>query len=352
MVEVRERTKADELHVDAYAGLRHWLGFTIEQFASKRQGRRIRESVTRELVRQVSTKRPTGYTQLPRVRADQLSAADFKRKYLIPNQPVVLEGFASNWPALSNWTPDFFRREYGDYQIPVRLNASQVTSTELPGSVVTLAEFVDRMEKGEDIYAQNLQGIFRDNPRLKADIRLDAIKDYLCRFSYWPITSLQLFISNNVARTFYHCASSLNLFTQIHGTKKWHLVAPEHSLGMHMVVRDDTFFLQSLIDWRDTPERQVELGWPLYNYIPKYEAAVGAGDAIFVPQWWWHGVENLGTSIGVSAHGFTNFFAGHKYLAFLGLANKPVWENLGDILRSGSGTDTSLKRVMTVGPKS
>jgi hypothetical protein len=339
-----------EISADALTGLLHWLGFSLEQFVNHRAGQRIRKQAMLRLILSARARQPVDYTPLPRIPTGQITPQEFKSKYVIPNKAVVLEGFARHWPALRDWNFAFFRRELAAYKVPVRFGANRVNETTLGGRILSFAELIDRLENGEDVYAQNLQGIFHDYPKLRQSLGLDGVKQYLCRYRFSPITSTQLFLSNQKARTFYHCAPSVNLFTQICGAKKWFMVAPEHSMWMHITVRDDTFYLQSMIDWREPAARQQELGYGLYNCIPKYEALVEPGDAIFVPQWWWHAVENEGHSIGVSTHAFNSVFTGHKYMAILGLLNKPVWENVIDIVRHGSGTDRSLlSRVLTLG---
>ena len=320
----------------------HWLGFSIEQFVHTGLGQRISQRARDSLLAEMARRQPVDYEQMPAIAAADVTPREFIATYVRDNRPVVLRGFARDWPAVGAWDFDFFRRELGDYTIPTRLNARSVSTADLEGELISFAECIDRIERGEDVYAQNLQGVFKDHPRLKDDLRLDRVRDYLCRHRWSPITSTQLFVSNQNARTFYHCAPSVNMFTQLHGAKRWFMVDPTYSAWMHMMPRKDTFYLQSPIDWRHSTDEQRALGQALYAYIPKYVADVHAGDAIFVPQWWWHAVENLGRSIGVSTHAFNGVFTGHNYMAILGLLNRPVWENVLDVLRNGTGTDASL----------
>ncbi len=42
-----------------------------------------------------------------------LSRKEFLHEYVLKNRPVVLKDGAKGWPALSKWTPEFFREHYG-----------------------------------------------------------------------------------------------------------------------------------------------------------------------------------------------------------------------------------------------
>ena len=46
-------------------------------------------------------------------RRSQLSYEEFAEKYLYANRPVVVTDVMREWKALSRWTPEFFRNEFG-----------------------------------------------------------------------------------------------------------------------------------------------------------------------------------------------------------------------------------------------
>src|SRR5262249_39931335 len=50
---------------------------------------------------------------------DKLSRKEFLHEYILKNRPVVLKDAAQDWPALSKWTPEFFKERYGDRKVPV-----------------------------------------------------------------------------------------------------------------------------------------------------------------------------------------------------------------------------------------
>jgi hypothetical protein len=52
-------------------------------------------------------------------RRSNLSHEEFRREYLVPNKPVVVTDAIRQWKALSRWTPEFFRREFGDMKFVI-----------------------------------------------------------------------------------------------------------------------------------------------------------------------------------------------------------------------------------------
>ena len=50
-----------------------------------------------------------------------LSESDFFWEYLSRSQPVVIEGGAQHWPAMSKWTSEYLRQKYRDKEVHIKL---------------------------------------------------------------------------------------------------------------------------------------------------------------------------------------------------------------------------------------
>lgn len=334
--------------------IRFWTGFVIEQFFHKQVGRSLRESALRSIEKKIQSEgfAPILPTPFPEEQADALTKEEFIRKYIHTNIPVIIRGFGKSEKAIGKWSLDFFAQEYGHIRVPARLNSQDIVKSNLEGELVALKDLVGRIQAGEAIYGQNLQEIFQVCQELKSDIRSDIIHHFISTKKTSPKSSMQLFISNAKSRTAFHCATTVNIFTQVYGSKRWTMVDPYHSLFINMIPRKDTFYFQSPVDWNDSIEENQAKGFELYNCIPKYTGIIQPGDAILVPQWWWHAVDNLSDSIGVSVHSINDFYKGHYIFPILTLFSLTIWHNIYDILTNGSGTDKSLAdRVFTMKKK-
>jgi len=52
--------------------------------------------------------------------AQDLSQADFERKYLRPHRPVVVTGAMDGWAALTRWTPQFLIEQFGHIRVKLQ----------------------------------------------------------------------------------------------------------------------------------------------------------------------------------------------------------------------------------------
>lgn len=67
---------------------------------------------------------------IPTRDVDQVSAkdipyADFLKRYVHANQPVVVTHIADHWPAMQKWTPEYFKQTFGDRVVPDQAPQSQ-----------------------------------------------------------------------------------------------------------------------------------------------------------------------------------------------------------------------------------
>ena len=79
---------------------------------------------------------PQSMLEVPR--RDKLSHEEFVREYLLANRPVIVTDAIREWKALSRWSPEFLKAEYGSVE------------TRVDGEIMTVGEVVDRIvEAGE-----------------------------------------------------------------------------------------------------------------------------------------------------------------------------------------------------------
>ena len=88
-----------------------------------------------------------------------LDAADFFEDYYFENRPVVIRGYANQWPARQKWTPDFIKDQYGDVEVNItddRLsNPNYDMQHKRHTRTCTLGAFVDRVvanDSGNNAY--------------------------------------------------------------------------------------------------------------------------------------------------------------------------------------------------------
>src|SRR5262249_33528627 len=100
---------------------------------------------------------------------EKLSRKEFLHEYVLKNRCVVLKDAAQNWPALSKWTPQFFKEKYGTKRVPVFERKREVTLKD----TVLFADYVDEITassfENRAKYLFSLR-IAKEFPELLADL--------------------------------------------------------------------------------------------------------------------------------------------------------------------------------------
>src|SRR5882672_3576737 len=74
-------------------------------------------------------------------RRENLSRKEFLHEYVLKNQPVILKDAAKHWKAVSKWTPEFFKEQYGDKKVPVFERKRAVTLKDM----VLMRDYIDEI---------------------------------------------------------------------------------------------------------------------------------------------------------------------------------------------------------------
>jgi histone arginine demethylase JMJD6 len=180
-------------------------------------------------------------------RRSGLSAQEFTGDYVRENRPVVLTDAATNWPALSRWTPAFFKERFGAVDVNVE------------GQGRPLGAFVDEMKASRfdrPGRCASSMSIARQFPALIADIDPHP--------SCWgpDITGLEITMGgtgsafpNNGCRQ----PPTDTFVAQIHGRSEW--IVSRHA-------RPIRFFVEP-------------------------------GEMVYIPPGWWHTTRALTPSIAL-----------------------------------------------------
>ena len=84
-------------------------------------------------------------------------------------------------------------------------------------------------------------------------------------------------------RTDMHCEPIANIVFQLHGQKRWTLVAPEFSgLLRPRISPDGRAYFFSELDPLDPTA---------LAHVPRHEVVTNPGDILFIPPWTWHQVK-------------------------------------------------------------
>jgi hypothetical protein len=225
------------------------------------------------------------------------SPAGFRRRHANRGRPALLQGLAGLWPAVSRWSPEFFRKALPDASVRYieREAAPPPSMLELARGRrrvdASLGEFVERMtlEDGRLRYLI-FSTLVQDHLELRKDLGSLApyqLSERLPRSLRRGLVQEPLFwMGPRSVFSPIHFDAVDNLFVQVHGHKEWRLWPPSQSRNVYYPFdgHPDEFLNWSPVD----PERPDPERFPLFAEAEPLRVTVAPGDVLYVPAGWWH----------------------------------------------------------------
>jgi hypothetical protein len=231
-------------------------------------------------------------------RATDISPETFLSRYYAANEPILLEGFVRNWPAIKKWSPGYFAEQFGDVELDVYRDGHRRS--------MRIRDFVDVMQRQPEAGEPYLVAQYRPLPQselaaLSQDLRFDSAffdaGDDQAVFGLWmgPANTL----------TPLHYDQKNVLLAQLYGRKRVKLISPLATDRLYCRKRG-----YSEVD----PDKPDFNRFPLFERVTVSTIELEAGDALFLPFGWWHHVRSLSPSISLSLNNFIwpNSFAAEK----------------------------------------
>ena len=288
--------------------LRAWCLVALDYYARASLGSRL-EQRKRRLFEKLDRNRPPATVKpVPELQISEYSFDALRRLSEGFRRPVVVRGLFAGAPALERWkSPEYMLERNPDEKYLVatcgRLNrqfelASSVDPKDFaqvfPLAELPLTEIVARIQQGEPLYINNLDTIFRRDPKLLADLAIPQIVTEWWEGPDFPLDPImvQMFMGagtndfEDTTGSGLHCARHANFFIQVVGVKHWTLIDPRHTLFVHPTLRYEQPACAA------TPPLELES-------LPRMETKLTPGDALYNPPWMWHQVRNApGWNIG------------------------------------------------------
>jgi hypothetical protein len=230
---------------------------------------------------------------------------------MYPNRPVIITGALRNWRAMSRWTPEFFKKEFGTLKFKISSQKGQQNLSCNGDLEFTMAQFIDRVLESDETnpapYFRN-RVLYDEFPSLKEDIEpLPAYfqpnwlpEHYFIRYVGDVLNrgaAIELYIGGKGGAfpvLHYDGAGSHAFLMQIYGRKKFIVYPPEQESFLYpSPERPNLSDINSL----DQPDLEK---FPLFANAVATTFIVEPGELLFVPSHWWHTTKMLTASITLS----------------------------------------------------
>lgn len=263
--------------------------------AAKRVGNRLRKrDWTLEIQRRLHDIETGDGKDIPTVHA--IDPNLFFRDYHHRNRPVKLTGLVDHWPAMQRWTLDYLADKIGDAVVELQGQRLEGDDYEMAKDRhkrhVKFSEFtalLRQTESSNDFYIT----AYNDTVNKQALAPLwEDVGDISLLKSSGGNDGFFWMGSRGTITPFHHDLTN-NLLLQISGRKRVTMVAAYDTAHMRN-------HLHCFSEWA-SPDDIRALG----EAAPKlWQCDIGPGEAVFLPVGWWHHVEALDHTVGMS---FTNF---------------------------------------------
>ena len=240
---------------------------------------------------------PGNRIPLATVQARSLNEQTFWTEFVCMHTPVIVKGAIAEWSALERWRRvGYLEERCGNEVVEVSrtFNAGPILKNAATQSQ-RLADCINEMRRASDDATYSIPGLPVPE-KWRADLGGYSFlgRKYERTPLWYP--RRRLFVYKNASTEWHYHNLDETVTSQLVGTKRislfrlnaenWHAFAPLIEANWHHMSCGRRFF----------PEGAT---------LRKYEGVIDAGDAIYVPPFWWHGVDPADTGLGVTlAHCF------------------------------------------------
>lgn len=216
--------------------------------------------------------------EIPRVK--YLDAATFRKEFLKPQRPVIVEEFISDWPAYSKWNLEYIREIAGEKEVPL-YDDRPVDHREgfnEPHSRMKMKDYIDLLQREPTKFRIFLWNVLKEVPALQKDFKYPKMGVRFLKGV--PM----LFFGGTGSHTFMHYDIDLANIFHFHfeGTKEFILFSPSETRFLYKIPH-------SLITHEAIDFSNPEFGtWPGLRYARGYNGRLEHGEMLYIPEGYWH----------------------------------------------------------------
>lgn len=212
--------------------------------------------------------------------------------------PLIITNLLINWSFIKELNLDVLKKNYGDKN--VTLNNSIIEQNKTKKINKTFGEYIDWINNLENKEINDINIYLAENDDLLLNTKLiEQIKKETsilnCPLNL--VTTYPLWIGHNNSKTGLHYdTDTRNFLCQLKGYKKVYLFTPNQSEYLYPSRKFDSGARCSQVNFWNVDTTK----FPLFSQSKYIEIILSPGQILYIPPYWWHCVENIGTNVSIS----------------------------------------------------
>ncbi|MBZ9652807.1 cupin-like domain-containing protein [Psychroflexus montanilacus] len=225
-------------------------------------------------------------------RVKTISPKDFLEKYVKPQKPVVIEQLTKDWPAYEKWSLSYLKEIAGEVEVPLYDNrpVSAKDKFNEPHAKMKLKDYVDLLKKGPTDYRIFLFNLMNEVPELQGHYKMPHLGvKFLKKLPF-------LFFGAENSSVFMHYDIDFANILHVHfeGKKRCIIYPPSETKYLYKVPN-------ALISLNEINFNNPDLEkFPALKLAQGYEAYLEHGEALYMPEGYWHNMTYLTPGFSMS----------------------------------------------------
>ena len=213
-------------------------------------------------------------------RVQNISKEDFRKNYLKPQKPVIIEHFVDDWPAVQKWDLDYMAKVAGDITVPL-YDDRPVRHDEgfnQAHAKMKMRDYIDLLKKEPTRYRIFLWNILKEVPELQ--------KDYT--YPDFGISLMKglpmLFFGGEDSYTFMHYDIDLANIFHFHFHGKKEVILFDQSQNDYLYKIPHSLIVREDIDFNGPDYEK----WPALKKAKGWRGNLEHGQVLYMPEGYWH----------------------------------------------------------------
>ncbi len=260
-------------------------------------------------------------------RVKTISPEDFLEKYVKPQKPVVIEQLTHEWPAYEQWSLSYFKEIAGEVEVPLYDNrhVSAKNKVNQPHAKMKMKDYVDLLKTKSTNYRIFLFNLMNEVPELQKHYTMPNLGlKFLKKLPF-------LFFGAENSTVFMHYDIDFSNILHFHfeGKKRCIIYPPSETKFLYKV--PNALISLNEINFND-PDLEK---FPALTLAKGYEAYLEHGEALYMPEGYWHSMTYLTPGFSMSLRTLPR---GAKNLS-KAIYNLTIMRSFENIMRKLKGDD-------------